>query len=263
MIKSLDGLNSLVLFLGLTWFSIWGVSYLHIDSLPIPDYWRAIVYHFTCGVLWYLSIRLFVPRVRGRFIWRMSSKTLLVGLFVIAFFDSPNFQDAPWSNYSIQTIASALFFALGIGFNEDLFSRGLIFGLFEKYGYGVAALISSIHFGMLHLTNYFWGGQSFSYTAGQMVNAGAFGFLCAGLMIFSGSIWLPVLLHGLSDFPLQLQPLHEFTAQVKGGSDWPAILIQAAFYIAAGAILLYWRNEKARGRFLSIASHFGLIESTA
>lgn len=231
-------LATTVLFLGVTWFSIWGVEYIPIESLHIPSYWKSVLYHGVCALIWVALIWFFTPHVFSRFTVRVPRRRLLIALFVIFFFVSPNFRAAGWHGNSLLFIASALLFAICIGLNEDLLSRGFFFGVLEKYGVWAAAIISSLQFGALHLTNFYYGGQSFDYTAGQMVNAAAFGFLCCALMLFTGSIWAPVLFHGLSDFPLMMQSQVAFRAQVTGGADWLGTLVEGGLMVIVGVILM-------------------------
>jgi membrane protease YdiL (CAAX protease family) len=85
---------------------------------------------------------------------------------------------------------------------------------------------AAIHFGLLHLGNIIWGGQSAANTLAQAVSTGAFGFLAVALMIFSGSIWVPILMHGLADFPMQFETGAQYTKIVTGGADWPYVVVQ-------------------------------------
>ena len=213
-----------------------------------------------CAVIWIVLIGLLVPTVFQRARIRMPKKNLIIAIFIMAYFLSGNFRDAQWHGRPIHFIIGAFFFTFFIGLDEDLFSRGLVFGLLEKYGIGVAAAIQAIHFGALHFTNYIWGGQSFSYTAAQMLDAAAFGYLCCGLMLLTGSIWVPILFHGLSDFPLQMQTQHDFTVQVTGAPDWGGTILDAAMMASVAAVLIGMKSPWAIERSKKVLSHFGLVE---
>jgi membrane protease YdiL (CAAX protease family) len=239
---------------------LWGVDVVHVDSLPIPAYWKGVLYHAVCAVLWIGLIWRFTPQVLDRMKARVPLRRLLGAGFVIFFFVSPNFRNATWHGNSIRFILSALLFSLFIGLNEDLLSRGFFYGILEKYGMWAAAIISSIQFGLLHLTNFYYGGQSFDYTAGQMVNAGAFGFLCCALMIFTGSIWVPIILHGLSDFPLMIQSEEAFKAQVTGGADWLGTFMEAGLMVTVGFALIGWNKNGFGARGATLLRKFDLID---
>ena len=116
-------------------------------------------------------------------------------------------------------IFESFVFALFIGIDEDLFSRGFAFGVIERYGVWIAAILSSLQFGLLHLGNFVWGGQSAVYTIGQAISAGAFGFLAAALMVYSGSILVPILMHGLCDMPMQFETAAQYTKKVTGKGE--------------------------------------------
>jgi membrane protease YdiL (CAAX protease family) len=240
--KAFEHGKTIVLFFGVTWLSVRGVDFIRIDSLHIPSYWKGIIYHAICAVLWIGLIRFFAPHALPRLKARVPLPRLVGALCVIGFFVSPNFRNATWTGNSMLFILSALAFSLFIGLNEDLLSRGFFYGILEKYGMWTAVIVSSVQFGLLHLTNFYFGGQSLDYTAGQMVNAAAFGFLCCALMIFTGSIWVPIIFHGLSDFPLMMQSEVAFKAQVTGGADWLGTLVEAGLMIVVALVLISSRG---------------------
>jgi membrane protease YdiL (CAAX protease family) len=93
-----------------------------------------------------------------------------------------------------------------------------------------------------------------------MVNAGAFGFLCCALMIFTGSIWVPIILHGLSDFPLMMQSEEAFKAQVRGVADWLGTFAEAGLMVAVGLILLSWNTNPFRDSGLRLLRKLDLID---
>ena len=142
------------------------------------------------------------------------------------------------SSKSGSLIVKGFIFALFIGIDEEFFSRGFIFDALEEYGFGAAAIVSSIHFGILHLGNALWGGHSLSYTCAQVLNAAAVGYVLAGLMLFTGSIWMPVLLHGLIDTPMQFEPLSKYLHMVIGNPNWIAVVLQSIIYCGIGWLLI-------------------------
>ena len=93
-----------------------------------------------------------------------------------------------------------------------------------------------------------------------MVNAAAFGYLCCGLMLLTGSIWVPILFHGLSDFPLEMQSQSDFTAQVTGSPDWAGTLVDTAVMVAVAAVLVGMSSPRIRERAKSLLGYFGLVE---
>ena len=159
-------------------------------------------------------------------------------------------------------IFESFVFALFIGIDEDLFSRGFAFGVLERYGVWVAAILSSLQFGLLHLGNIVWGGQSAVYTIGQAINAGAFGFLAAALMVYSGTILVPILMHGLCDMPMQFETTAQYTKKVTGNGDWVSVIGDLAIYSAVGWVLIVLSDPSKKERLMHLARKFGLLDET-
>ena len=241
--------QSFLLILSVTVFSIWGFGWIPFAKLPVSHFWIAIIYRsftalFWLGVIWALKPRMF----KRLFIIRDPLR-FLGGFGVVAALTLPQLLHTPYKGHSAWQILEGFVFALFIGIDEELFSRGLIFGFLDKYGVSVAALISSAHFGLLHLGNAIWGGQSFAYTAGQALDAAAFGYLACGLMLFSGTIWIPILLHGIFDFPMQMQSAAVYVHEVTGGTPWAPVIFESFLYGLLGWTLMYLsRLEKSESK---------------
>jgi membrane protease YdiL (CAAX protease family) len=156
----------------------------------------------------------------------------------------------------ITDILLSFIFSLFIGIDEDFFSRGFIYGALEKYGVWFAALASSFHFGLLHLGNIIFGGQSAEYTIAQAVSAGAFGLLAVALMIYSGSIWIPILMHGLNDFPMQFDTKVQYIQMVTGGADWVSVGLDVVVYSSIAYLLLAISSQKTP----KLLRKLGLVE---
>jgi membrane protease YdiL (CAAX protease family) len=145
--------------------------------------------------------------------------------------------------HSAPSIFEGFIFSLSIGFAEEFFSRGFIFGILEKYGVWAAVIGSSIHFGALHIMNIPWGGYSVGYTIGQVIDAAAFGVFSCGLMIFTGTIWSSILVHGLTDLPMQFMTRSAYRSSVTGSFDWLGTFIDAAILVVAGWALIQNRDR--------------------
>ena len=226
--------QSILLILSVTAFSLWGFEWIPFAKLPVSHFWMAIIYRIFAAVLWLAIIWALKPRMFKRLFIVRNPVRFLGGFGIVLFLTLPQLIHTPYKGHSIWQILEGFVFALFIGIDEELFSRGLIFGFLDKYGIPVAAIVSSAHFGLLHLGNAVWGGQSFAYTVGQALDAGAFGYLACGLMLYSGTIWMPILLHGISDFPMQMVTSAQFTHQVTGGFDWIATIADFIIYVAIG-----------------------------
>jgi membrane protease YdiL (CAAX protease family) len=211
---------------------IW--SWIPLHKLPLTHFWIAILGRSIASLLILICLALLYPKSLRRLNFKMNSRRSLIGLGFVAFMEFPSLFGSNISLFSIPQMIQGIVFSIFIGIHEELFSRGLIYGALEKYGVWIAAGISSIHFGLLHLGNIFWGGQSVSYTLGQVVTAGAFGFVCVGLMLYTGNIWIPILMHGLVDSPMQFEKAAQFTKEVTGRSNWGFIALYAIVYVLIG-----------------------------
>lgn len=91
------------------------------------------------------------------------------------------------------------------GFFEELVVRGAVLMAFlfamnrGKYQALGAALGSSIIFGLFHFIN-LTGGQPLGDTIQQVVYATGFGLVFVAIYYRTNSLWIPMILHGLTDF---------------------------------------------------------------
>ena len=258
--KHVGALKPLLLICFGTAINMWVIWLLPLDKLPFHGIWPVIVFRLVATSSTLVLMRVFCPTSLTRISFRLNRSRALASLAIVAFILLPSLVHAPLGESGISIVTQGLFFALWIGIDEEIFSRGFVFGVLEKYGIGVAAILSSVHFGLLHAGNYLWGGQSFSYTLAQVLNAASFGYLCAGLMIFTGSIWIPILLHGLSDFPMQLQTAAQYTHQVTGDPSWIPTIMQSLFMVMVGWALLRVKSGRLESFLLPRLRQFGLVD---
>ena len=251
--------KSIGVLVGGTILSAWGIGLIPFEQLPLPGYWIGIIYRTFSGLVWLAAIWYFYPRALSRFKITLS-KRLLVGLLIVLFFTVGPIYHADYAHKSIFDVVVGFFFALGIGVDEDFFSRGLIFGTFESFGIQIAAIVSAVHFGLLHFGNVIWGGQSFSFTSTQVVGAMAFGYLCVGLMLYTKTIWVPVLFHGLTDFPMQLESAATYKNVVTGQAYWLYTFSFAIPYVIIGWVLISLSRGGRFRRLASLTKRFGLSE---
>ena len=69
-------------------------------------------------------------------------------------------------------------------------------------------------------------------------------------MIYSGSIWVPILMHGLCDFPMQFDTGAQYTKMVTGGADWIAVGGDLVIYSGIAWVLITWANVEKRERLI-------------
>ena len=244
---------------GGTIVSAWGIGLIPFEQLPLPGYWIGIIYRTFSGLVWLAAIWHFCPLALSRFKVTLS-KRLLIGSLIVLFFTVGSIYHADYAHKSICDVVVGFLFALGIGLDEDFFSRGLIFAAFESDGIQIAAIVSTMHFGLLHFGNAIWGGQSFSFTSTQVVGAMAFGYLCVGLMLYTKTIWVPVLFHGLTDFPMQLESAASYKNVVTGQAYWLYTFSFAIPYVIIGWVLIALSRGGRFRRLSSLVKKLGLSD---
>ncbi|MBI1700000.1 immunity protein [Lactobacillus crispatus] len=76
---------------------------------------------------------------------------------------------------------------------------------FPKYRIPVAIYGSAILFGLSHLSNFGWHGESFTATIAQVIGVMGSAFIWAELYLYTGKLWLPMIYHFLMDYISDLQ----------------------------------------------------------
>ena len=69
----------------------------------------------------------------------------------------------------------------------------------------IAIYGSTLLFGLSHLGNVDWNGETFEATIAQVIGVMGSGFLWAVLYLYSGKLWLPMIFHFLMDYLANLQ----------------------------------------------------------
>lgn len=103
------------------------------------------------------------------------------------------------SELSVEIYFILALFTIAIGFNEEIYFRGLALKLLEAKGNKAAIAGTSILFGVLHSANAFNGKTSF-YLILQMFFAFLAGFILAEVVSITKSLWAPIIWHAAHDF---------------------------------------------------------------
>jgi membrane protease YdiL (CAAX protease family) len=115
---------------------------------------------------------------------------------------------------------------LMVGFAEEALLRGIVLRALLPGGVMRAAILSSVIFGLAHLTNMFEGRDALS-TLVQAVYATFLGIGFAGPRLFSGTIWPAIVLHGLVDFVDAASRGFARTNEVKPVTAGQAVMVLA------------------------------------
>lgn len=162
-----------------------------------------------------------------------------IGPIAMFVFACISFAGVTWSNVSSQLLLWSVLGAIGVGFGEEMITRGaLLVGLRTKHNEIIAWLFSTIAFAALHAPNALFG-QSVGKTAVQLVFTFLVGSLLWSIRRLSGTLILCMFLHGFWDSAA-------FLPGATGDTAFPgAALIYVFAIICAIGVLL-----KNRGIFV-------------
>ena len=138
----------------------------------------------------------------------------------------------------MRILIEGILFAFLIGFGEEIFCRGLIFATLERFGVWPAAIGSSITFGLLHLDHLLWSDQSIQFSLGQIASAMALGFMFTGMMLYTSSIYYPIIFHAFIDLPTILKSRQELQAFLLSHPPANELLAQIGIFIAIGMVYI-------------------------
>jgi membrane protease YdiL (CAAX protease family) len=122
-------------------------------------------------------------------------------VFVLPEFVGGENEMKPWGY-----VIPGVIFLLGIGISEEIFSRGLVFGMLRKYGERKAIIFSSVVFGLLHINVYVGENWDLWAAYSHVISAGSWGFLACSIMIATRSIWFVAVFHALVDWSIVFGP---------------------------------------------------------
>ena len=200
------------------------------------------------------------PHLQSRFQFpALGRRWIAISIFALIFL-VPKLAILEYSTLTVNKVASSLIFAALIALSEETMVRGWFYARFEPRGRNVALIASSIFFGAMHIVNF---GSSLDdrYVSMQILVATAMGYFFAALMIYSGSIWVPIIFHFLIDFPVLM--IDGFDSKIP--SDNGQLIIGAvgaiAIFIAMAQYLLQSRQRYDRQLLLLEEAHqpFGVV----
>lgn len=151
-------------------------------------------------------------------------------LVVVLFWASTGGLSAPspwrWSYYVVLALAIAVF--------EETIFRGFMLRLLAPHGVGRAVWLSSLLFAISHGLNLF-AGQNLLDTVQQIVFALLFGAALGWLAVLTGSLWIGIAVHALTDFP-------QFVAIREAGT----VVDMSVLALLVVALILLSRAAKRR-----------------
>ncbi|MCO0832446.1 CPBP family intramembrane metalloprotease [Fructobacillus sp. W13] len=209
--------------------------------------WSIRLAALMCIVLFFL-IRL-VRRVTNqerlfdkRFGWTTDIKWMtgiIAAIYLMLYVTNGNIESVgKLSHGSANLIVSCLFTAIGAGFFEEYLMRGYFFNLFQRVWirFGIkknrllyTSLVTSLMFGLFHLTNL--GQGPTEAIIQQAFYAACFGLFFATLRILTNTVWAGAILHFLFDLQDSL------TEDLTASPWWLIILIFLPVAVASLVII--------------------------
>lgn len=200
------------------WVGLIGLSLLSIvilnfsgDAVPGDRFDGTVSYFvlalFTIAVIWWLRPATCAYFALPAFGWR----------FVIAFIFMVNLivvqiQGEDFSGVTTEKWIRGVIFLIVVAVAEEIFSRGIVFGVLLRHGLRVAVIGSSLMFGLMHINSYV--GNFDAWPAyWHVMSAASFGVFACALMVLTRSIWMPIVLHTISNAGLLLNSAEEVQAE--------------------------------------------------
>lgn len=155
-----------------------------------------------------------------------------IGPIAMFVFACISFAGVTWGNASSSLLLWSVLGAIGVGFGEEMITRGaLLVGLRTRHNEVIAWLWSTIAFAALHAPNALFG-QSVGKTAVQLVFTFIVGSMLWSIRRLSGTLILCMFLHGFWDSAA-------FLPGATGDTAWPgsALLYVIAIPCVIGVLL--------------------------
>ena len=168
-------------------------------------------------------------------------------------------------NLSIGQWIRGILFLFAVGAAEEILSRGVVFGVLLRHGLPVAAVGSSVMFGLMHL-NVYVGNWDPWQAYWHVMSAASFGFFACALLVVTKSMWMPILLHLLSNGGLIFEepPTQEEQAYRVSIDFWQGLIhpLYPFLTFIIPALILFWINAgtPVPQWFKRLAIKLGLVE---
>lgn len=194
---------------------------------------------FAFAVMWWLR----TPTLAYFALPKMSWSLLLAVVFMVNFI-VVQIRDEDFSQVAPDKWVRGIIFLIAIAIAEEIFSRGVVFGVLQKHGMSVAVIGSSLMFGLMHINSYI--GDFDAWPAyWHVVSAASFGVFACALMVVSGSIWMPIVLHTFANAGLLLRNAEEVQAErdsVTSVDFFTGLLqpVPAALTLIIPSLVLFW-----------------------
>ena len=192
------------------WGSLVGLSFvtlLILNYFPsrifgdVPYVSSTINYAVTAVFAFVLVILLGSPSLEYFRLPRLHVKSLLV-LVIVAPLVVRSVTGEDLESKKLSVAIPGIIFLLFIGIGEEIFSRGVVFGVLRRFGLWRAVFGSSLIFALMHLNLYTGKNWDPWQAYAHVWSTFGFGVLMCAVMITTRSIWVSVVLHAVLDWSI-------------------------------------------------------------
>lgn len=256
------GITFVFTFLDVGIFQVLGIFFPNLDENVETNLGRAL-FALACLAVIYE----FLPG--GKKFYRLPQASLRGWLFIgftFLLFLLPGYLHGELPTESFGRFFDVLLFCVMIGVAEEILCRGLVFQMFTRIGFWTAVHVSSVSFGLMHFYN-LNSGRNLTFTIYQVIDAGIFGYFAVGLMIYTGSIWVPVVFHGLYNVPVVTIDDLGMGDISYSWVDAVAVVTHGVTMVSLGLVMIWARYGWPRfmhlvlERVKELAEKYKLIES--
>ena len=227
-------------------------------------YLNSILVFVLLGIFGFVVILIFNVQVLGYFRMPVRTRASFVSIGVAAVLAIPQILYGEIEGRFIGLSALGLLFILAVGFGEEVFSRGFVYGFLERHGQYFGLIWSSVIFGLLHLNRYLgsnWDGwRAYSH----VLSASAIGLFMCALMLVTKSIWTSIIFHALANWQLAFKGRRENDAEVVGQSLLENLLdpFWSVLFYFIFAFFILWVNSGMvlSPRVTTILTRFKLVD---
>lgn len=228
------------------WFKLIGIVAIALMLIVViglatpkstPNGWRVIIEEtILFATLWGLNRVWLKQPIYFRLTERNPLRLLAINWFSIILLIMVALMIASLSKTHHIYLGLSIIMLIFVPIAEEYLARGLVLPLAFSVTHGRhqlarAVALSGLMFGLMHSVNLFH--QSLSATAIQMLFTFCLGVMLAAIYLRSGSLLMPMLLHGLNDF-VATYTNGVAASKTTFGSSWPLDLLM----LMAGIILL-------------------------
>ena len=218
----------------------------------------------SLGIFGFTLILIFKVQVLEFFRMPVRTKASTVAIGIAVFLVVPPILFRDTEERFLGLSALGLLFILSVGFGEEVFNRGFVYGFLERHGQYFVLIWSSVIFGLLHLNRYLgsnWDGwQAYSH----VLSASAIGLFMCVLMMVTKSIWASIIFHALANWHLAFKGRRDSDVEVVGQS-----LLQNLFdpfwsvlFYSTFAFFILWMNSGMvlSSRVTTLLTRFKLVD---